>query len=179
MKKYLPIILLLSTFSVTFFSCRDNQSRLYGDQLKDEKQKINDYINRHNIDVVTVFPDNDKWEENLYVQTNSGLYFHLVDSGKGDTIQINDLINLRYIKHTLDENPDTLVNMMSTIKYPYPYVFRYSSGTDIPTSWSEAILYMKRSGSEAVFIAPSKIGMNAELNSVTPMCYRFKITVQK
>lgn len=176
MRKYSLFSIMLIAF--IFCSCRSERNKIYADQLKEEKQKIDDYINRNDIQIATVFPDDDKWEENLYVKTTNGIYFHLVEPGKGDTIQINDLINLRYIKHTLDEIPDTLVDMTSSVKYPYPYTFRF--GIDnVPTSWSEAVSYMKRSGSEAIFISPSKTGTNAELNSATPMVYRFKITFQK
>jgi len=181
MKHIFSLVLILSLSMALLTSCDD--SKTYAELLKDEKTTIADYIERNNIQVVTGDPEDiTEWTENLYVKTSTGIYFHLVSPGdttvKEDSIETNDLINVRYIQYTLTTKPDTIFSL-NTIDSPYPTSFNYADYTQSCTAWHEAVSYMKYNEAQAKIIVPSKLGFDTYMESVTPMGYDMKIQFRK
>ena len=160
-------------------SCKNDET--YAELLKSEKEVIEAYIKRNNINVLSAFPKDSIWKENDYVLTSSGLYFHLVSQGdltSKDTLELKDKVVPRFKQYTLDLSSDTTSNW-STIDYPRPAVFVYGDPNPMNKAFQEAASYMKRNDSEAKLIVTSKIGFNEYLKTVTPLGYDFKIKIQK
>ncbi len=180
MKLFSRLLLLLVVITAVLSSCSDNVT--YAEQLKAEKELIADYIKRNNIKVVSEFPTKFPWDENVYVLTKSGMYFHLVSQGDmtegADTLAKNDLVVPRFYQITLNTDPVTISNW-NTVDYPYPTTFNYNDLTQACAGWHEAVSYMKRNNSRALFILHSKIGFTATDNSVVPYLYDMKIKIQK
>ena len=66
--KISSILLLLGTAAAVLTSCNANS---YSSELKAEKQLIEDYIARENINVIYEMPENDAdWGEKDYYQVN-------------------------------------------------------------------------------------------------------------
>ena len=176
--KLFPVLLLVA---LVFSSCSNTQT--YAEQLKAEKELIADYIKRNNIKVVSEFPTEFPWAENVYVLTKSGLYFHLVSEGDtgvdADTLVANDLVVPRYYQYTLNAKSDTVVSNWNTVDYPYPTTFNYLDQTQVCVGWHEAVSYMKRNNSRAKFIVHSKIGFSDARDAVIPYGYEMKIKIQK
>ena len=180
MKLFSRLLLLLVVITAVLSSCSDNVT--YAEQLKAEKELIADYIKRNNIKVVSEFPTKFPWDENVYVLTKSGMYFHLVSQGDmtegADTLAKNDLVVPRFYQITLNTDPVTISNW-NTVDYPYPTTFNYNDLTQACAGWHEAVSYMKRNNSRALFILHPKIGFTATDNSVVPYLYDMKIKMQK
>ena len=182
MKRISYLFFLAFLTSLLATSCSDTKT--YAELLKDEKNLIEAYVKRNNIEVVSTFPANTAWRNNgkdVYVLTTSGLYFHMVNSGdlsSNDTLMSKNIVVPRYKQYTLGVVADTLSNW-STIDYTYPSSFTYGDLTLSCKAFHEAASYMKRNDSEAKIIVPSSIGFSSELNNVTPMGYDLKIKFQK
>jgi len=182
MKQISYLIILAFFTTIALSSCNDTT---YANELKQEKLLIAEYIKRKNIKVLSEFPKDKKWSENgneLYVLTESGLYFHLVDSGDiapGDTIIANDLVVPRYKEYDLYATADTLTSNWSTIDYPYPNSFKFLDYTQSCQAFHEAAKYMIRNNSRAKLIVKSKIGFETYWDPATPLAYEIKIKVQK
>ena len=179
MNKFIYLIAFALT-TIVLSSCNDGKT--YAEQLKDERKLIADYIKRNNIEVVESFPEAFPWPDNVYVKTQSGLYFRLENEGEipEDSIGVeaNDKVVPRFYQYTLNEKSDTIFNW-NTIHYPFPTTFNYLDYTKVCVAWHEAVTYMKYNESEAKFIVHSKIGFESSLTSVTPYGYHMKIQIQK
>lgn len=180
MKSFLKLFSLIFVLSTLIVSCDDDVT--YAEQLRAEKKLIADYIKRNNIKVVTEFPADSVWADtSIYYLSPSGMYFRLEEKGNAvDSLKVSsgDKINPRYHQYTLTESPDT-VSDWSTIDFAYPSSFYYGDLTQACDAWHEAVGYMKYSNSIAKIIVPSKLGFDADVNSVTPYGYYFKIKFQK
>ena len=160
-------------------SCNQNS---YSAQRAEEDKLIADFIQRQHINIVYEEPDADKWGEKDYykVPGYDDLYFHLVK--QGDTSYIakqSNKILVRYIRYTLDEIADTS-RYMTTNEQAYPTEFAYLVDyTNAPVGWHVAVMYMKHSGAACKIICPSKQGMDAEKNTVTPYGYDMQIQIPR
>ncbi len=171
---------IFSFFALLFAACSGDTS--YADLLKEEEKAIADYIGRNNIRVISSAPADGVWDENDYLLTSSGLYFHLVDAGQapdadsGDGIELYDgqTILPRYYKITLSAQPDTVFRNWTTVDYPYPQEFRYKSGEAIP-AFDEAVSLMKNHKSIAKLIVPSTLGDQIDIDAVMPYTYTLQI----
>ena len=181
MKLFLKLFLLLTITAAIIVSCDDNVT--YAEQLRAEKELIADYIKRNNIKVINELPDDTvfPWPDNTYYLSPSGMYFRLVERGNAvDSLAVakGNKINPRYHQYTLTTTPDTISDW-STIDYAFPSSFYYGDLTQACDAWHEAVEYMKYSNSIARLIVPSKLGFEADENSVTPYGYYLKIKFQK
>jgi hypothetical protein len=173
---YLFFLVFLTSLMAT--SCSDTKT--YAELLKDEKNLIEAYIKRSNIEVVSAFPASTAWTndgKDVYVLTTSGLYFHMVNAGdlsSNDTLMSKNIVVPRYKEYTLGVVADTISNW-STIDYTYPSSFTYGDLTLSCKAFHEAASYMKRNDTEAKIIVPSSIGFNADLLTVTPKAFDIKI----
>ena len=181
MKRISYLFFLIFLVSVFASSC--SNTKTYAQLLDEEKSLIDGYIKRNNILVVTTFPTDTPWVKNgrdIYVLTSSGLYFHMINPGdltSNDTLELKNTVVPRFKQYTLGIVSDTISNW-STIDYPYPSDFVYGDLTNSCTAFQNAVYYMRRSGSEAKIIVPSKIGFNANMLTVTPYGYDLKIKIQ-
>lgn len=181
--KRIPFLLSIAFLStIVLSSCNDSET--YADQLKIEKETIAAYIKREKINVLKTFPTKfEEWGDNNYYLSESGLYFHLVDSGDvGSTVELelNDLVVPRYKEYTLTLPSDTTTYNWNTQDYPFPASFNYGNTTQSCEAFHEAAKYMKRNNSQAKIIVPSKIGFYAsDLKAATPYGYELKIKIQK
>jgi hypothetical protein len=180
MKSFLKLFSLIFVLSTLIVSCDDDVT--YAEQLRAEKKLIAFYIKRNNIKVVTEFRADSVWADtSIYYLSPSGMYFRLEEKGNAvDSLKVSsgDKINPRYHQYTLTTKPDT-VSDWSTIDFAYPSSFYYGDLTQACDAWHEAVGYMKYSNSIAKIIVPSKLGFDADVNSVTPYGYYFKIKFQK
>lgn len=181
MKRISFLFLITILTSIVISSCSNTVT--YAQQLKAEKELIASYISRNNINVIKAFPaKGQKWGDNDYVLTSSGLYFHLVDSGEVDSVTIAkyDIVIPRYKEYNLEDPSILTKSNWSTIEYPYPGTFIYGSAATIYTGFQEAVGYMKYNNSEAKVIIPSKIGFYyADTSAATPYFYDLKIMIRK
>ncbi|OIP82941.1 MAG: hypothetical protein AUK44_06735 [Porphyromonadaceae bacterium CG2_30_38_12] len=173
----------LSIIIILGFAACTSSNVTYAKQLKDEQQLIADFIAREKIQVVTTMPTTYPWPDKLYYKSYSGLYFHLKNQGditSTDSVELNDLVSMRYIQYTLTTNPDT-TRYMNTLDRPYPTTFNFYDATQTAAckGWQEAISYMKYSNSEAKLIVFSKLGFQADETSVTPYGYDIDIKIRK
>ena len=86
-----------------------------------------------------------------------------------------DELAVRYIQSTLDENP-VVVSYWTTQDKPYPTQIIKGSTTNSCDGWDDAFGMMRRSGTIAQVIVPSKLGFSDAANSVIP--YHFKISMK-
>ena len=182
MKRISYLFFLAFLTSLLATSC--SNTKTYAELLKDEKNLIEAYVKRNNIEVVSTFPTNTAWSNNgkdVYVLTKSGLYFHMVNPGdlsNNDTLMLKNIVVPRYREYTLGVVADTISNW-STIDYTYPSSFTYGDLTLSCKAFHEAVSYMKRNDSEAKIIVPSSIGFNSELLTVTPKAFDIKMKFQR
>lgn len=176
MKRISYFFFLVFIISICSTSC--SNTKTYAQQLDDEQALIKAYIKRNNINVLTSLPANKNWRENDYYKSGSGLYFHLVDSGKlatpGDTLKSKYTVVPRYKQYALALNSDT-ISYWNTIDFAFPSDFIYEDYTQSCLGFQEAVKYMKRIDSEAKLIVPSSLGFSTDKNSVTPYGYTLKI----
>ena len=75
---------------------------------------------------------------------------------------------------------EVTVKYMTTAEQAYPTEFAYMSDyTTAPVGWHVAVMYMKHSGAACKIICPSKQGLDAEKNSVTPYGYDMQIQIPR
>jgi len=182
MKRISYLFFLAFLTSLLATSC--SNTKTYAELLKEEKNLIDAYVKRNNIEVVSTFPANTAWNNNgrdVYVLTKSGLYFHMVNAGNlisNDTLMLKNIVVPRYKEYTLGVVADTISNW-STIDYAEPSSFTYGDLTLSCKAFHEAASYMKRNDTQAKIIVPSSIGFNADLLTVTPKAFEIKIKFQR
>jgi hypothetical protein len=171
----LIVLALFSSFLLT--SCNDTT---YAKELKVEQTLIEDFINRNGINVLSSFPTDNVWNDNDYVLTSSGLYFHLSNKGS-DTIslRLNYTIVPRYIEYNLAEASDTTSHLSIFDDGGYTNNFVYGNYSQMCTAFHEAAKYMKYNDSEAKIIVHSKIGFQDKWSPATPMGYDLIIKIKK
>jgi len=183
MKRISYLFFLIFITSILASSCSSTET--YAQLLNDESTLIHNFIVRNNIQIINSFPADSIWVKNgkdLYVQTSSGLFYHLINPGVSitpdDTLMLKNTVVPRFVQYSLGIPSDTVSNW-STIDYPYPSDFVFGDLTQSCKGFQEAVSYMKRNYSEAKIIVPSKIGFNANMMSVTPLGYDIKIQILK
>lgn len=176
---FLYIVLLGVAVAGTMMSCSSNT---YARQLRAEKKLIEDYIKRNGIQVIYKEPE--VWGEKDYLKVEGydNFYFHLVDRGTTDTVDVKatDRVLVRYKKYTLDEYSDT-ISYWGTDDGGYPITFTYADTYDTRAcaAWHAAITLMKRSGSTCEIICPSKLGFDSDKTNVTPYAYKLMFKIRR
>lgn len=198
MKKLTLLFLFSLVCGIAFQAC-DN-TKTYAEQLADEKKAIKKYIEKENINVISV----EEFEKdtitdvkkNEYVLFPEGLYMQIVDRGNGDTIQNRKMITVRQMEYDI-MNKDT-TNASNFDVAPQPDDFYYTiSGSSIygqfdkgswlpnfyakyvtsssemlkvPTGWLIPLRYIK-DNAHVKLIVPSKIGHAYAMQYVYPYYY--------
>lgn len=178
MKKTIIAFLALIACVVLFSACNSGNS--YAKDLEAEKELIQDFIKRQQINIIDTVPTGE-WGEKDFLEIDDNLYFHLSVLGDtaGTAVTLNDKIRMRYRRYTLNAYADT-TSYWTTNDSPYPNEFRYGvTSSAACTAWHQAIGYMKYSGSQATIICPSKLGFEADQTAVIPYGYDLKIQIQK
>lgn len=177
MKQFTISALLLSIVFV-LIGCNNNT---YSDDLKEEQQLIENFIQRQGIQVVTEEPT--EWGDNVYwkLPDYDNYYFHLVQ--QGDTasaeLEAKDKVLLRYRQYTLDAYADT-ISYWTTLDSPNPVELQYMVSSQAScTGWQLALQYMKYSGAECKIICPSKLGFTDQNSNVIPFGYDMKIQIKR
>ena len=180
MKKcFIYIAVLAAVVTGMMTSCSSNT---YARQLSAEKDLIEEYIERNGINVVYTEPE--VWGEKDYLKVEGfdNLYFHLVERGTTDTVEVKaaDRVLVRYKKYTLETYSDT-ISYWDTDDGGYPITFTYADTYDTRacTAWHAAITQMKYSGSTCKIICPSKLGFDSDKNSVTPYGYTLTFKIRR
>lgn len=168
------IIGLLATLPALFILAACENAYSYSKQLEAEEKLIDAWIERNGITLIDQFPEDSLFQENEMYHYPDGIYFQLLEKGEGEPMEEGDVIVLRYMSSTLDENPVT-EDYWTTADRPYPNEVVYGSSTNSCTGWDKAFELMKRSGARARIIVPSKLGFNDAV--VTPYLYEMKIKV--
>jgi hypothetical protein len=164
-------------FIFFLLSCDDKVS--YASLAAKEKDQISNFIKQNNINVVKVIPKDSVWKSNVFFQTESGLYYHQVGSrSKLDTtigIKYNNVFWPRYRELTLDNPQVEIGNHWTVTDDPNPKSFRLGLNIDSIAAFHEAAELMKYNNAEALLIVPSKIGFQANKQSVKPYYYHIKL----
>jgi hypothetical protein len=162
------------------YSCNSN---IYSEQLKKERELIENYIGHQQIVVVDTLPSDEAWSDNVYyrVPDYDNFYIHMVE--KGDTtqaeIESGETVLLRFRRYTLDENPDTLY-YWTTMDGPDPVKFDYLvQSKEACAGWQAALKYMKYTDAQYKIICPSKMGFSEENAAVTPYGYDLKMKIKR
>lgn len=115
--------MVLAVVLTAFSSCNNDET--YADQLKTERDAINNYISSHHIKVITEseFYQKDSVTDtaaNEYVYFgNTGLYMQIVNKGCGEKIKRGETVRVlcRYNEYNLLENPDTMQSSNNVLYY--------------------------------------------------------------
>ncbi len=173
MNKQLIVWVLAVCLSVLgLASCASSTS--YSKELEAEEKLIEQWLQRNNVTLLNEFPEDSLFSWNEMYHFKDGIYFQMFDKGEGDTMVAGDVIILRYRSSTLEENA-IVEDYWTTQDRPYPNEITYGSTTNSCKGWNAAFEIMKRSGSHARIIVPSKLGFDD--SQVIPYVYEMKIKV--
>ena len=81
MKKGFNLLMILCAVALAL-SC--NKTKSYTDYLKDERKKIDRFMNEQGFVKLKDFPSDGVFGEKEYVELQNGVYFHIIDSGNGN-----------------------------------------------------------------------------------------------
>lgn len=161
MKRLIETILVASLVLITLSGCSSTSS--YSEEVEAQRALVSDYFARNNYVVINELPEDTVFAANeFYHYPNNGIYIQILDKGEGDTLRTNDEIVLRYIEYSMDLTP-VVVSFWTTEDRPYPNTIFYGSTTNSCEGWQTAFELMKRSGSVANVIVPSKLGLNSSI----------------
>ena len=182
---------LIGLLILMAYGCKSN---IYSEQLKKERELIENYISRQGIIVVDTLPDYGQWGDKVYyrVPEADNFYFHLVEMGDttyvqpGDSVckenaelQAKETVLLRYKRYTLTEQPDSLF-YWTTMDGQDPIKLEYMVSSESSCNgWQIALKYMKYHDSQCKIICPSKQGFSEENATVTPYGYDLKIKIKR
>jgi hypothetical protein len=134
--------LILTFFTVAFFSCNDDDLEK---RRENELNKLNEYIRTH-------YPELEP--------TPSGLYFIELEEGTGDSIKINDRVQLFYKMWTLDSTLVAETGPYEPIElrvYPPDQLSTSPQSVERMRGLNEGLLKMKDKG-KARLIFSSNLG---------------------
>lgn len=150
-------------------------SRNYSKLLEQEQRNIDAWLIDQGISIINQFPADSIFNRDEMYHYPDGIYFQMFDKGEGDTMIVGDQIILRYKQTKLSTIPIE-ENYWTTMDRPYPNEqIRFGSLQNSCQGWQDAFALMKRSGSHARIIVPSKLGRND--TAVVAYVYEMKIKV--
>ncbi|HPW90209.1 MAG TPA: DUF4827 family protein [Paludibacteraceae bacterium] len=165
----LPLVVLL-------FLVACESSSNYSKQLEQEQIKIDDYLARRGKVVVSEYPADSLFVIGQWYRfSDDGIYICIDSLGGGKDVANGDELAVRYIQSTLDENP-VVISYWTTQDRPYPLQIIKGSMTNSCEGWDDAFELMRRSGTIAQVIVPSKLGFPEAATGVIP--YHFKLSMK-
>ena len=106
MKKIIIASLISIVAIVTFSSC--NNSKTYAQYLDEEKKKIERFIDKNDIKVLSEYPKDSVFQENeFFFDSSTGIYYNVIDSGNGRRIEVGEEFYVRYKGLSYIESNDT------------------------------------------------------------------------
>jgi hypothetical protein len=96
MKKIISVTIIAVCFCFFILpSCDDTET--YADKLKKERSAINRFLSAMQIKVIEEYPKDRLFEEKeFFLDPNSGVYFHVIDSGNGRKATAGRTVYVRY-----------------------------------------------------------------------------------
>jgi len=111
MKKVISAIFVLIGFAIVFAACSGDT---YADKIKKEEKAIERFKTENNIEVLYKYPDKHKFAENqYYLEPNTGIYIHVIDSGNSDKPTKSPRTNV-YLRY------DTVYSILDNSVAGYP-----------------------------------------------------------
>lgn len=154
-------------------SCESSTN--YSKLLDLEQKNIDKWLKNEGITVISTFPADSIFQRNEIYHYPDGIYFQMFDKGTGETLRNGDQIIMRYKQIRLEENPIE-EDYWTTEDRPYPNEqIRYGTLANSCQGWQDAFELMKRSGSYARIIVPSKLGRDN--TDVVAFVYEMKIKI--
>lgn len=170
---YKPNTPLIALILASLFACGKEQVQVPVNKIEPEQVKEN------LLEMNKQFYELEEQEINHYIdslhlemsRTSSGLRYHIIEKGAGDSIVGDDEVTIKYTIGPLGEEPcDKITDVVTTVKIGH---------TDIEKGIREAIPLMRNGGS-GEFILPSVIafgvpGKGKCINSWTPVFMKMAI----
>jgi hypothetical protein len=102
MKQLFSIITCLAALVIACASCDDTKT--YAEELADQKAAIQQFMADSSFTVVDTLPSVVPWPKGVYYKTETGVYVHVVDTGRcvNKNIPKNTLYTLRYVEVAMD-----------------------------------------------------------------------------
>ena len=183
MKKTAAFVLSIIAFSFLYLSCENQKTAQ--EYIREEKKAIDRFRNRLGIDVLSKYPANHQFATNEYFKTNEGLYFQVIDSGRGRKINpfidIED-VQVRFdflfnIKGYVSGKSDTIVPPESIL--PMNFLSGPSGiyGQPDPmynfscVGWAIPLQYVNE-GAVVNIILPSSLGNTSDNTNFVPRFYK-------
>lgn len=169
MKFYKSLPLFIVVIFIALSSCNDQAT--YAEMLADEKSSIQNFIDEKGIIVTSDYPDEIPFPDNVYYLTETGLYIHVIDTGRAvnDSLPKNTVVLVRFVETDM-EGDTTYSNMFGTSD---PYEILYNNVQTKASygdckAWHEPLTYVG-DGGHVNLIVPTKLGMSMYLNSSTKL----------
>jgi len=181
MRKIFPVAALLALVAMAISSC--SSSLTYANQLDEEKTSIKDFIATNQYKVVDTIPSVVPWPDGVYYLTESGLYVHVLDTGKfvNKSIQTNTVISVRFVETDMAGELG-YTNMYGTGD---PVELLYNNVSSSVTygdclAWHEGLDYVG-DGGRIQMIVPASLGWSMYTSSaaLTAMSYELSYTFWK
>ncbi len=181
MRKIFPVAALLALVAMAISSC--SSSLTYANQLDEEKTSIKDFIATNQYKVVDTIPSVVPWPDGVYYLTESGLYVHVLDTGKfvNKSIQTNTVISVRFVETDM-AGEQGYTNMYGTGD---PVELLYNNVSSSVTygdclAWHEGLDYVG-DGGRIQMIVPASLGWSMYTSSaaLTAMSYELSYTFWK
>ncbi len=148
--KYIYLFIIASII-LGFASCKKTTLQI---AIADEKVLLDKYINKYHKGITP---------------TSSGLYYIETKKGTGDSIVTGNYVKVFFRGYLIEDNDTVGVRdgyeFDSSGEYE-PFAFTVGGGSVI-SGWEEAITHMK-SGGEAKWICPSRIGYSGSAQGSIP-----------
>jgi len=169
MKQFHILVLFFVLLVAAITSCNDTAT--YAELLTNEKSSIQTFMEERGFTTTTVYPDTVPFPEGIYYLTKTGLYVHVIDTGKQiiDTIPQNTVITVRFIE--TDMQGDTTYSNMYGTSDPYELLYNNVQTTASYgdcKAWHEPLSYVG-DGGHVNIIVPTKIGMSMYSSASTKL----------
>ena len=183
MKRTAFFVLSIITLGFIYLSCENQKTAQ--EYIREEKKAIDRFKNREGIKVISKYPANHKFASNGYFKTDEGLYFQVIDSGKGRKIDpfvdVKD-VQVRFdflfdIKSYVSGKKDTIIPPESIL--PMSFLSGPSGVYGQPdplynfscAGWAIPLQYVNE-GAVVNIIIPSSLGNTSDNNNFIPRFYK-------
>jgi hypothetical protein len=182
MKRFFSVVALLILLASAFYAC--DSSATYAEQLADEKSSINAFISNNGFKIVDTIPQTVPWPTGVYYKTETGLYVHVLDTGRCiiDSIPVNTVISVRFTEWDMD-GEETYSNMESSSSGAYEIYYNNVSESvsyGDCLAWHEGLDYVGDEG-HIQMIVPASLGMSYYTtdDELTAVFYELRYTFWK
>lgn len=185
MRKIFPVAALFALLAIAMSSCDSNLT--YANQLDAEKQSIKDFIANNNYKVVDTIPSVVPWPTGIYYLTESGLYVHVLDTGKlvNKAIETNTVVSVRFTETDMS-GVQGYTNMNGTGEPVELLYNNVSTNTDLDATFADCLAWHEGldfvgDGGRIQMIVPASIGwsMYTTTLALTAKFYELRYTFWK